>query len=189
MQVTGNSHYSSLIGIKTAVNSVTETTAINGKELPSSQGSSVAISQAAHEQSIQTKNGLIDMSGEEGAFKLGLMALGNDTIQGWAEQGLELDREAVIAAGEAFQQAFKQMKDESEGDLAGSSLALNKHQIVINSQQTPDWFKQEYQAVLASMDNQAMKEAFQQGELFVTSKPNSQAAHALANYSAVDNYR
>jgi len=194
MQISDNGYSSSLADIKSAVNTITQTTKLSGNSLPSNpsdkQSTSVSISQAAHDQSIQATKGLIDMSGEDGTYKLGLMALGNSTIQGWADQGLALTKEAVIAAGEAFQQAFSQMQDESDGSLAGSSLALNKYQIVMDSQQTPDWFKQEYESVLASMDNHEMKDAFQQGDLFVTSKASSlNNVNALANYSTVANIR
>jgi hypothetical protein len=199
MQISDNGYSSSLSGIKSAINTITQTSKPSGNSLPSNpsdkhstskHSTSVSISQAAHDQSIQATQGLIDMSGEDGGYKLGLMALGNSTIQGWADQGLALTKEAVIAAGEAFQQAFSQMQDESDGSFAGSSLALNKYQVVMDSQQTPDWFKQEYESVLASMDNNEMKDAFQQGELFVTSKASSlNNANALANYSTVANIR
>jgi len=194
MQISDNGYSSNLAGIKSAVNTITQTSKPSGNALPSNpsdkHSTSVSISQTAHDQSIQATQGLIDMSGEDGAYKLGLMALGNSTIQDWADQGLPISKEAVIAAGEAFQQAFSQMQDESDGSLAGSSLALNKYKIVMDSQQTPDWFKQEYEAVLASMDNNEMKDAFQQGDLFVTSKASSlNNVNALANYSSVANIR
>ncbi|MBQ0783287.1 MAG: hypothetical protein KBT66_03555, partial [Amphritea sp.] len=68
--------------------------------------------------------------------------------------------------------------------LAGSGgLALNKYQIVINSQEVPDWFMKEYENVLSSMDNKEMKAAFEKGGLFFTSKPSSSSVDALASYA------
>ena len=118
-------------------------------------------------------------------IKKGLMALGINTMQEWESKGLNISDEAIIAAGNAYQAAFTQVVEKSGSSLAGSSLALNKHQIIINSQEVPDWFTQEYENALSSMDDEGMKSAFESGELFVTSKPSFSSADALANYASV----
>ena len=158
-----------------------------GNHLPleATPSAAVQISEAARAEMLQETTDFVDFTDQHGLFKLGLMALGKSTLQEWSAKGLEISDEAVIAAGKAFQDGFKKMVEKSGPSLAGSSLALNKHQILINTQDVPDWFTQEYKAVLSSQANKEMKAAFEQGELFFTSKPSTSKTNALASYAAV----
>jgi len=164
--------------------------ALGGNRLPVENKSSdaVQISDAARTKVLEEieSGGLVDFTGKDGLYKKGLMlGLGESTVQAWADKGLEITEEAVIAAGKTFQDAFTKMVEKSGSSLAGSALALNKHQIVINSQQVPDWFVQEYGDTLSSMGNKETKRAFENGELFVTTKPSPENADALARYSSM----
>ncbi|WP_290698679.1 hypothetical protein [Amphritea sp.] len=159
-----------------------------GNDLPvkKDNADSVQISEAAKSKMLAELKGgeLVDFTGENGMYKLGLMALGSNAVQAWSTKGLEVSDEAVIAAGKAFQEGLKQKIEESGASLAGSGgLALNKYQIVINSQEVPDWFMKEYENVLSSMDNNEMKAAFEKGDVFFTSKPSSSSIDALASYA------
>jgi len=164
--------------------------AVGGKNLPfeTNYSDTVQISEAGKSKVLEgiKSGGFIDFTGENGQYKKGLMmGLGVSTVQEWSAKGLDIADEAVIAAGKAFDNATKTMFGESGTSSAGSSLALNKHQIVINSQEVPNWFTQEYESVVSSMDNKEMKSAFEKGELFFTSKPSSSRVDALATYASV----
>ncbi len=165
---------------------------VGGNNLPVEKKPSdtVQISEAARSKMLQElKSGeFVNFTGENGPYKKGLMVLGKSTMDEWSAKGLDISDEAVIAAGKAFQDAFTKMVEESGSSLAGSSLAINKHQILINTQEVPDWFKQEYETVLSSMEDKEMKNAFEKGELFVTSKPASSRVDALASYASVAKY-
>jgi hypothetical protein len=159
----------------------------SGNNLPAESASvdTVQISTAAREKMQQelSSGKFIDFRAEDGPYKLGLMAMGSSTIEAWAAEGLELSDEAIIAAGEALQNGFKQNIEETGSSLG--SVSLNKHQIVLNSQDVPDWFIKEYESVLSSMEDKGMKAAFEQGETFFASKPSSSNVNALASYSAI----
>jgi len=174
----------------TAPENGTNIAKVSGKSLPveENHSNSVEISQAARTKILEEINsgGLIDFTGEQGQYKKGLMmALGTSTVQRWSAKGLTLSDESVIAAANAFQDAFNNAVEESGSSLAGSGIALNKHQIIINSQQVPGWFSQEYDSVLASMDDTSMKSAFENGELFAISNATSSTVNALASYASV----
>ena len=162
-----------------------------GNNLPIQKHNSdtVQISEAARAKILQElKSGeFVDFTGENGMYKLGLMALGNSTIQDWSDKGLNISDEAIIASGKAFQDGFKQKVNDSGSSLAGSGgLALNKYQVIINSQEVPDWFTKEYKNTLSSMDNKEMKNAFEKGDLFFTQKPSLFSINALARYDLLD---
>lgn len=91
----------------------------------------------------------------------------------------------LIATGKAFQDAFKKTLDERGSSLAGSRAALNKHQIIINSQDVHDWFTQDDDNTLSSIGINEMKSAFESGELFFTLSPSSSRAKALVSYASV----
>jgi len=169
--------------------SSTNIAVVAGNNLPIDKHSSdtVQISETARSKMIQEIKGgeLVDFTGEDGPYKKGLMALGISTMQEWEAKGLNISNEAIIAAGNTYQDAFAQMVGESGSSLAGSSLALNKYQIIINSQEVPDWFTQEYENTLTSMDDEGMKSAFEKGELFFTSIASFSRADALASYASV----
>lgn len=161
-----------------------------GNNLPVKEDNAdrVQISEAAKSKMLAELKGgeFVDFTGENGMYKLGLMALGNSTIQAWSTKGLDVSDEAIIAAGKAFQNGLKQKIEDSGASLAGSGgLALNKYQLVINSQEVPGWFMKEYENVLSSMENKEMKAAFEKGDLFFTAKPSSTGVDALASYASV----
>jgi len=164
---------------------------LGGNNLPAEKSSSdpVQISEEARSKILQEiKSGwLVDFTGEEGLYKKGLMmGLSESTVQEWSAKGLNISDEAIVAAGKAFDDAFKKLTEENGTLLAGKGgLALNKHQIIINSQEVPDWFAHEYENVLSSMDNSEMKSAFEKGKLFFTSLPSSLGSDALASYASV----
>lgn len=162
---------------------------VGGNELPAKKGSvdTVQISDVARSKMLQelSSGEMVDFTGENGAYKKGLMALGSETIQGWKDQGLDISDEAIIAAGEAFQQGFSQIVAQNGDATAGSSLALNKHQIMINSQPVPDWFMQEYESTLAAMDDKTMKNAFEKGATVFTSMPSPSNLDAVGSYTRI----
>ena len=146
---------------------------VNNLPVEKNSSDSVQISEAARSKMLQKTTGFVDTTGEDGMYKLGLIALGKSTMQEWSTKGMNVSDEAVIAAGKAFQNAVKKMTEESGSSLAGSSLVLNKHQIIIGSQEVPGWFVQEYEDALSSLENKEMKSAFEKSELFFTLSPLS----------------
>jgi hypothetical protein len=130
---------------------------------------------------------LIDFWGRDGQVRLGLMALGQSAINDWSSKGLELNEESILAAAEAFQSAFRKNLEENGPSTAGSSIALNRHRIVINSQAVPDWFVEEYQYALSLMGTSKVKSAFENGDTFYVSQPSVSSSEALSRYAAVNN--
>lgn len=166
---------------------------------PSNQtADTVHISETAKSQSgqkaepvstSQAAGTLIDLSTREGKLQFGLAALRQNTVAGWTAKGLEVSEEALINAAEAMQAGFKENLERYGPDsMAGSRTALNAHQIVMNSQEVPDWFAQEYQQNLNTMDNPEMKAAFQQGATYFSSPPSAISTQAIANYTSITRY-
>ncbi|MBQ0784678.1 MAG: hypothetical protein KBT66_10635, partial [Amphritea sp.] len=95
-----------------------------GNNLPvkKDNADSVQISEAAKSKMLaELKSGeFVDFTGENGMYKLGLMALGNNAVQAWSTKGLDVSDEAIIAAGKAFQDGLKQKIEDSGASLAGS---------------------------------------------------------------------
>lgn len=127
----------------------------------------------------------IDTRDREGKVRLGLMALGKSSVDEWAAKGLNLSESAVMGAAEAFQQGFRQSVENYGSSMAGSSVALNKHKIIMNSQSVPDWFVQEYEQNLSSIGNQDVRNAFKSGDTFFASPPSTSKSEALNRYAAV----
>lgn len=127
----------------------------------------------------------VDFRGRDGKIRLGLWALGQSTVDDWSSKGLELNEESILAAGEAFQSAFRKNLEENGSSTAGSSIALDRHQIIINSQAVPDWFVEEYKHTLSSMDNSKLKSAFENGDTFYVSRPSASSSESLSRYAAV----
>jgi len=181
----------STLGQAKPTESSTNIAVIGGNNLPVEENSSdaVQISDVARSKMLQEiKSGeFVDFTGENGLFQKGLMmGLGVSTVQEWSAKGLNISDEAVIAAGKAFDDGMKKKYEENGTSLAGKGgLALNKYQIIMNSQEVPDWFTQEYESVLSSMDDKEMKRAFEKGDLFFTSKPSFSRVDALASYASV----
>ena len=96
-----------------------------------------------------------------------------------------LEEESIIAA-EAPQSSFRENLEKNGPSTAGSSIALNRHQIVINSKAVSDWFVKEYEYILSSMDNSQLKAEFENGDTYYVSKPSKPSSEALSRYAAVD---
>lgn len=117
---------------------------------------------------------------------LGAMALGKSSITEWSSKGIEISEESLIAAAKAFQDAFKQAVEQKGSQTGGTRVSINKHQVVMNNQQVPEWFSQEYDAALAMIDNPARQSAFKDGGLFFVSLPVPTATdQPLAAYHSV----
>lgn len=114
---------------------------------------------------------LVDLRGRDGQLRLGLMALGQSTLDEWAAKGLEVTEQAVLAAAEALQEAFRKNLQENGTSTAGSSIALNRHQLVINAQSVPDWFVEEYEHVVSSIQDSAVKNAYKNGGTYYLFNP------------------
>ncbi|MEH6448443.1 MAG: hypothetical protein V7765_07220 [Oleispira sp.] len=185
--ITNNYGLSSAISQTTAAETRATVAVASGNNFPAEKADvdSVQISDAAREKMQQelSSGKFVDFTAENGPYKLGLMAVGSSTIEAWTAGGLELSNEAIIAAGEALQNGLKQNIEETGSSLG--SVSLNKHQIVMNSQDVPDWFIKEYENVLSSMEDKEMKAAFERGETFLASKPSSSKIDALASYASV----
>lgn len=116
---------------------------------------------------------LVDLRGRDGQLRLGLMALGQSSINEWSSKGMVLSEASILAAGEAFQSAFRENLAANGSSAAGSSIALNRHQIVMDSQTVPDWFVKEYERTLSAMGDSEVKRAFERGEMYVVSAPTA----------------
>lgn len=128
---------------------------------------------------------LVDLRSDAGQLHLGLMALGAGTVDAWSAKGLQLSEEAVLGAAKAFQDGFRANFEQYDFSMAGSSVAINRHQIVMNSQSVPDWFVQEYQTALSIMDDPEIARAFQDGHTFFSSPPSRDVREALVSYTAI----
>ena len=167
---------------------------IGNKLPPGNSGENVTISEggrSALEREMQNiaeardNQEFVDFRGHDGKIRLGLMALGQSTMDGWSSKGLEINEESILAAGEAFQNAFRKNLEENGSSTAGSAIALNRHQIIINSQAVPDWFVKEYENTLSSMGDSKLKTAFENGDLFHISQPSASSSEALSRYAEV----
>lgn len=118
------------------------------------------IAKARHSQEF------VDFRGKDGNIRLGIWALGRTAMDDWSAKGLEVTEKSVLAAAEAFQEAFSKKLDGNDFSSAGSGIALNRHQIIIDSQPVPDWFLEEYESALSSMGGSEVKDAFENGDTF-----------------------
>jgi hypothetical protein len=105
---------------------------VGGNNLPLEKNNydTVKISEAERSKMLEELHSgdFIDFTGENGPYKLGLMALGDSTAQDWSAKGLNTFNDAIITASKAFQYGFKQKVEDSSSSLAGSGgLALNKY--------------------------------------------------------------
>lgn len=95
-------------------------------------------------------------------IKLGMIALGGEKqIENWNSAGVEITENTLLAAATVFNRGFKEM-----GDSGNGGITYNRHQIVINSQETPQWFKEEAITKLAFLDSPEMEKAFKSGALY-----------------------
>lgn len=177
----------------------------SGKALPPRDGASVVTAsdrndvniskagQARQSVDVMSSNSagasgeleLIDLRTREGKIQFGMGLIGQDRLNRWAEQGLDIDEAAAIAIAEAFQAGGRQALGNQGGETAGSSLVLNIHQLVMDSQAVPNWFGQEYDDYLAAIDDTSLKKAFEQGASSYASQANSINNQALNNYRAI----
>jgi hypothetical protein len=132
---------------------------------------------------------LFDTRGPEGKYRFGLIALGSNTVSEWRDKGLDISEAAVLAAADAFQAGLRSNGEMNGSSSAGSYVALNRHQIVMNHQQVPDWFKQEYLSSLSSMDSGHIKNAFESGALYVAGRTHTPDAKSLARYTELAAYK
>ncbi len=159
----------------------------SGENVDISEGGRLALEREMRNIAEARENHeLIDFSGHAGKIRLGLIALRQSVVDDWSSKGLELSEQSILAAGEAFQDAFRKNLEENGSSTAGSSIVLNRHQIVINSQAVPDWFVEEYENTLSSMDNSKIRSAFENGEIFYISQPFASSSDALSSYAAVN---
>lgn len=145
-----------------------------GQVLPRSQNESVSISDAGRnlldaevrQMKAEISSGeLVDLRGTEGRMRLGLLALGSD-VERWTNKGLVLSEKSLLAAADAFEQGFRRNVDAAGNALAGSSVSLNGHQIIMNSQSVPDWFTREHQEFLSNIDDADRRRAFLDGQTY-----------------------
>src|SRR5690554_3060052 len=89
---------------------------IGNKLPPGNSGENVTISEggrSAFEREMlniaeaRDNQEFVDFRGHDGKIRLGIMALGQSTMDGWSSKGLEINEESILAAGEAFQNAFR----------------------------------------------------------------------------------
>lgn len=187
--ISNNTGYLSAINQTGFTGNSTKPAATGGNNLPKEEPPEGTVRISKEAKSLTSgkplNGGLISVTGEIGTYTLGRMALGIDTMQEWSAKGLLISDDSVVAAGKAFQEAFSQAAEDSGASFAGSSVTLNKHQIMINSQKVLDWFHREYEDMTSSMEDGEMKRSFENGELFFTSPPSVSRANALASYAAV----
>ncbi|WP_415884932.1 hypothetical protein ACMXYO_09725 [Neptuniibacter sp. QD37_6] len=131
---------------------------------------------------------IVSATDKQGLIELGRMAIGNNTLKAWESQGFEVSDEGLIAAAKAFQQGFKQIADQLSNQTAGSSVSINKHQILIDNQQNlPQWFIDEYDYLLQNLSDDSHRSAFAQGDHFYAKTANNESI-AVQNYQTVTNY-
>lgn len=167
---------------------------IGNKLPPGNSGDNVSISESGRavlEREMRNmaeardNQEFVDFRGNDGKIRLGLFALGQSAMDGWSSKGLELNEESILAVGEAFQNAFRTNLEENGSSTAGSAIALNRHQIVIDSQAVPDWFVKEYEITLSSMGDSKLKSAFENGDAFHVSQLSVSSSEALSRYAEV----
>lgn len=161
---------------------------------PGNQETDVAISERGRSALEREKQNIanarenqefVDFRGHDGQIRLGLWAIGEASMDSWSEKGLEITEESVLAAAEAFQAATRKMQEKHGSETAGAGIALNRHQIILNSQPVPDWFVEEHAAMLSSLDNGALKNAFEHGDTFFVTPPSASSSEALSRYADV----
>ncbi|MEG3639428.1 hypothetical protein [Magnetococcus sp. PR-3] len=133
-----------------------------------------------HQASISTTPQLL--GGKDGQLGLGLLALGGEAQRAdWAKQGLEVTEQTLLEAANTFNEGFQAMTE--QGNPRDYSLSLNRHQLVMNTQDVPSWFLQEYQDTVQALQDPAQQQAFAQGEPYYIS------AHKQATQSALQAYQ
>lgn len=105
------------------------------------------------------------VTGYELEVSLGLMALGGEKqLEIWKNKGLDMTEETVLEAAKVYQMAFKEHFE--RGMERHEGLLCNRYLIVMNSQQTPDWFRYEYQDFLSRLENPQERKELEEGALY-----------------------
>ena len=118
-----------------------------------------------------------------GLMELGILALGGEKqIEAWRSQGMEVSDKTILAAAKAFQEGAKQSLDKTPNT---HGLSINRHQIVLNNQDTPAWFTEEYSLEIAMMENGNVKKSFQQGDEYHITMLDTYTAKAINAYKNI----
>ena len=126
------------------------------------------------------------LGGYEGRIGIGLMAMGGeDQLERWAAQGLEIDEEAILAAADAFQNAFQAAMGE---DSPRGSVAINRYRIVMNAQEVPEWFVSEYRNMLSMMGDSETRRAFERGEVFHALPGDDHVGRGVRAYESISRF-
>ena len=166
---------------------------IDGMSLPSFPGrgsDSVNISETGRQNSEQALNRvdhaqpkLLSLNSRADLLEFGATVLGGDSqIEKWRAKGLQISEQSIIQAAETFREGFQVLAQ--KGSPRSQGLSINNHLIVMNSQDTPEWFAEEYRNLLAATDDKEMSGAFQRGETFYLSKHTPQTLRALQGYAS-----
>ncbi|MEJ2373011.1 MAG: hypothetical protein P8Y16_04350, partial [Sulfurimonas sp.] len=100
-------------------------------------------------------------------IKFGMMALGGEKqIDMWKSKGLEITEKTLLEASKIYNAGFKALYDRGASPLGG--VAYNHHKIVMNFQDTPKWFEDEFSTRLSQLQEPIRKE-YEQGALFYIS--------------------
>jgi hypothetical protein len=117
---------------------------------------------------------------QENLIEFGKIVLGgSNQIQEWEAKGLSITDETYLNAAAEYLEGFKALLE--NGDPKPQGLAINKHQVVMDSQPTPAWFIAEYQNTLSALDTEHAK-AFEQGASYYISNHSTHNATAIKTY-------
>lgn len=121
--------------------------------------------------------------GQDNIYSLSVLALGGEgQLRDWQGQGLEVSGDTIEKAYEVWNQGFK----DAMRSPGKSSLALNRYDIVIGSQQVPDWFMQERHLYMEALTDAEIKASFGSGSLYhVTDVARGPNARELSIYNEI----
>lgn len=128
---------------------------------------------------------LKSLSDRENFLEFGRMQLMPARFDEWESKGLEISDEALEAAANAGIAAIKKLYD--SGSMAGGSITINAHKIIMDNQATPGWLDAEYQAELDLLPK-STKAAFEAGNYAHITVVEPSAANALKAYGDVSRY-
>ncbi len=112
--------------------------------------------------------------------QLGRAFLGEEVLNDWQDKGLTITSAVFDGVLEAMNSGLRAL----EGNAG--YVALNKHEIVMNNQETPEWFVKEKQDIIASHPNPKVRESFSNGDLFfAVQTASSTSSRAIAAYRNV----
>jgi hypothetical protein len=116
-------------------------------------------------------------SAQETMQTLGKSVLGKDNIADWEAKGLKIDDKTIELAYEQMSLGLQEL-----GGKAGK-VSFNSHQIVKSLQDVPEWFNEEQQKAIESIQDPVVQERFQAGELFASTLAINPSKH-----KSVDSY-